>query len=306
MSENMTFYKHNKRPSFKSQVVKMVMSFNNFKSRIPKAFEENKFSHRPAPLPHSLSEKYDVKISQKNDRKTWTIQYKENPSDKVIFYLHGGAYISNVFPQHWDFIEALLAKQNLTIILPDYPLAPTHTYQETYRFIQEIYEELLGKYDASNILLMGDSAGAGLALGFVQKLRNENQVQPQQIILLAPWLDLTMSNPDITAVVKKDKMLSVEGLKMAGKAYAGDEDLKKYQLSPLYGDFEGLPKISIFIGTHDLFIADSRKLQQLLSEKGIPHAYYEYPKMPHVWMVITSLPEAKDAIHKIAELSSKI
>lgn len=302
MSENMTFYKHNKRPSFKSQLVQTIMWWKNFKSRIPKSFAENKFLHRPARLPESLKEKYDVHISQKNERKIWTIQYKENPSDTIIFYLHGGAYVSNVFPQHWDVMEAFLAKQNLRIILPDYPLAPTHTYQETYRFVQEIYEELLEKHKASNIVFMGDSAGAGLALGLAQKLRNEKKTQPQQIILLAPWLDLTMSNPDITPVVKKDKMLSIEGLMMAGKAYAGDEDLKNYQLSPIYGDLNGLPKVSIFIGTHDLFIADCRKFQQFLSEQGIEHAYYEYPKMPHVWMAVTSLPEAKDAINRVLEL----
>lgn len=125
---------------------------------------------------------------------------------------------------------------------------------------------------------MGNSAGSGIALGFAQKLRNENKPLPSQIILNSPWLDITMSNPNITETDKKDKRQSIKGLKMAGQAYAAGLDARDYRVSPLYGDFSGLGKISLFIGTHDLFLADSRKLKQKMKEQNIPINYFEYPK----------------------------
>jgi acetyl esterase/lipase len=73
-----------------------------------------------------------------------------------------------------------------------------------------------------------------------------------------------MTNPDILAVDKYDKLLCIKGLQLAGEAYADKLDLKDYRVSPIYGDLNQLPKISIFIGTHDLFIADSRKLKSKL------------------------------------------
>src|SRR5690606_3466899 len=115
------------------------------------------------------------------------------------------------------------------------------------------------------IVFMGNSAGGGLALGFAQKLRNENRTQPQpsQLILISPWLDITLSNPDIRMVDKKDKLLSIKGLRMAAKAYASSVDGNDFRVSPIYGDFSGLGKISLFIGTNDLFVADARKFKGL-------------------------------------------
>jgi acetyl esterase/lipase len=149
---------------------------------------------------------------------------------------------------------------------------------------------------------MGDSAGGGLALGFAQKIRNEKLKQPEQIILFSPWLDLSMSNPEIVKFDKFDKILSIEGLKIAGKKYADAMSLTDFRVSPIYGDFSNLGMISIFTGTSDVLIADARKLKQLLEIQNINFNYFEYSGMFHDWVVVTSLSETKDVLSRINEL----
>ena len=149
---------------------------------------------------------------------------------------------------------------------------------------------------------MGESAGGGLALGFSMFLRNENKNQPSQLILLAPWLDVSMNNPDILAVDKKDKILGIKGLQMAGIGYAGQTKLDNYKVSPIYGGLADLPQISIFVGTHDLLLADARKLKENADKSGVSINYFEYPKMFHVWILLNKLKEAQVATSQIISL----
>jgi acetyl esterase/lipase len=151
---------------------------------------------------------------------------------------------------------------------------------------------------------MGDSSGGGLALAFAQLLRNDSVAQPGQIILLSPWLDIGLTNPAIRDVDPSDNFLGVDGLKMAGEAYAGGVRPDYYLLSPVYGPLNGLAGISVFIGSREILVADTRKLKSLAEEKGIALNYYEYPEMFHAWMLF-NLPESKKARLEILELIRK-
>lgn len=149
---------------------------------------------------------------------------------------------------------------------------------------------------------MGDSAGGGLALGFVQKLRNENKEQPSDVILFSPWLDLSMSNPELKILDKNDKILSIEGLKSAGQKYAANLNLKDFRVSPLYGNFKGLCKTSIFTSTNDLLYADAKACKKLLNEQNIIFNFFEYPKVFHTWIIFTQLRESIHAINQVIQL----
>jgi epsilon-lactone hydrolase len=145
---------------------------------------------------------------------------------------------------------------------------------------------------------MGDSSGGGFALALAQKMREENNDKANQIILLSPWLDITLKNTNISALDSEDPVLGISGLQRAGKAYAGDSDPNNYLLSPINGQVEGLGKISIFIGTKDILEADTRRFKSITKEKGININYYEYKDMIHVWPLF-DLPESKKAIEQI-------
>jgi acetyl esterase/lipase len=146
---------------------------------------------------------------------------------------------------------------------------------------------------------MGDSAGGGIALGFAQKIKNEEVKQPVEIILFSPWLDVSMSNPDLIKFEKDDKILNVNALKMAGQNYAGSLEVSDYRVSPLFGHFNDLPRVTIFTGTKDLLITDARRCIQLCEEEGIPFNYFEYRDMFHDWVIIPWLKESQDVMDKV-------
>ena len=299
---NIIEYEHNESPSFQSKLIQATMGLFGMKNKIEKKMISNNFVKNPATPPKSMKKNFNVLEVEQNGRKVWTISPKEDKADVIILYLHGGAYMGNLSKQHWDLIEQLVTKTNTTMIVPDYPLVPKSNCTETYDFIGILYAKLLIDYPTKRIILVGDSAGGGLALGFAQQLRNQNRKQPNQLIILSPWLDVTMNNPGLNLIDKGDKMLSIRGLKSAGQKYAGNLDLKDYKVSPIYGDLTGLCKMSIFTGTYDILNADAQKCRQLLKDQQIKHNYFEYPKMFHDWVIITSLKESQDVITKVARL----
>jgi acetyl esterase/lipase len=295
-------YKHSNSQSFQSKLIQTAMGLFGVKRKTERKMLTNGFLKEPAKIPKSLLTKFKIQEAEQNPRKVWTISPIDSKSDLIILYFHGGAYMSNLLKEHWSLIKELVSKTGSTIIVPDYPLAPEAGCKEVYDFIEGLFTRLVTDYPAKRIVLMGDSAGGGLALGLTQTLRNQNKKQPDQIIIFSPWLDVTMCNPDLERLYKKDNLLSIAGLKSAGKKYAANLDLKDFRVSPLYGDLTGLCRISVFTGTKDILNADSQKLKQLMKDQNINFNYFEYPDMFHDWVIITSLKESQDVINKVDKL----
>lgn len=295
-------YVHANKPSFKSKNLKFLMKLMGMKNALEKNLTKGKIKNEAAPISKSLAKKCTIEEQIIEGRKVWTISPKTKKSDKVIFFFHGGAYVFNIYPQHWDLIEKLIENTGATFVVHDYPLVPQHTHKEAFAHTAGVYNWLLKKFPNKKISFMGDSAGGGLALAFAQTLSEEGKVLPVQLILSAPWLDASLTNPDIAAIDKNDPMLGVAGLQMAAKTYASDKPVTDYRISPINGDFKNLPKISFFAGTHDIFCADTRKLHTLLTKEQIPHNYYEYPKMFHNWCIMVNMPESKSVIQQMTKL----
>jgi len=148
---------------------------------------------------------------------------------------------------------------------------------------------------------MGDSSGGGMSLALAQLLKIKNLPQPGNIILISPALDMSFSNPEIHEVEKLDPVSAVPALIDIIKWYGGEKGSKYYLVSPIYGNFEGLGKISLFIGTHDILYPDAKKFKMLADEKGLKFGYYEYPSMIHVWPLFF-FPESKKATKEIIEI----
>ncbi|WP_323756125.1 alpha/beta hydrolase [Roseivirga sp.] len=302
MIDSSQIYIHSEKVSFKSQFIQKAAAIFGAKNIIENKIRKNNVDQKPAKLSKSIKKNLDVTETTKKRRQTWTLKPRNKASEKVILYLHGGAYYWNISKYNWSFAETLMKETNATIVMPDYPLAPDATCDQVYEFVGEIYEELIARHSPENIILMGESAGGGLALGYSMFLREEKKHQPSQLILLAPWLDVSMSNPGILAVDEKDKILGIKGLQMAGIGYAGQTKLDNYKVSPIYGDLADLPQLSIFVGTHDLLLADARKLKENAETSGVSINYFEYPKMFHVWILLNKLKEAQVATAQIISL----
>jgi len=155
-------------------------------------------------------------------------------------------------------------------------------------------------HGGASVTLMGDSSGGGISLALAQRLREDGHEQPGHIVLLSPWLDATLSNPEISEFDKIDPFLGTDGLKYGGAAYARDVDPKSYLVSPVYGSLRGLAPISLFIGTRDILFPDCRKLREQARTEGVEINYREYEGMVHDWMLV-AMPEGKQAVREIVE-----
>jgi acetyl esterase/lipase len=295
-------YIHDQPESLLSRIVKRVLALTGAKARIEKAMISGKIDQRPAPVPRSLAARAAVSSADLLGRPVWHLAPKEHPAGPVVLFLHGGAYVYNISRTHWAFLQSLLGRTSASFVVPDYPLAPAADAREAIAFLDTLYARLLAETDAAHVILMGDSAGGGLALAFAQHLRDEGRPLPRQIILLSPWLDITMTDPAIAAIEAHDRLLSARGLQLAGAAYAGTLAHDDYRVSPLHGDLHGLPPIALFTGTHDLLHADAIAFASRMEQAGLPLNHFVYPAMIHDWVLVTQLKEAGHAIGQIAAL----
>jgi acetyl esterase/lipase len=250
--------------------------------------------------PQVMYKRFAIDKRKASGHNVFTLSRTASAGQYHILFLHGGAYVKTFYKQHWQFLGRLAGELDCSVTAPDYPLPPKHTYKDAFAMILPIYKELASRVNPENLTVMGDSAGGGMGLALAQKLREENIPQPGNIILLSPWLDITLTNPDIAEADRKDPMLSVRGLIEAGKMYAGDGDPSDYLISPINCSLSGLGRITVFIGTHDLLIADCRRLRANAEAEGVDIDYYEYEDMMHAW-VLLSFPESTQAMKQIAE-----
>lgn len=231
----------------------------------------------------------------------WTIAPYENAGSKQIIYLHGGGFINSFASQHWNFMCRLVDALGCTVTAPNYPHAPKYYVNDVFDFLLPLYEEIAGVAGSANVTVMGDSSGGGISLALAQLLRERGHAQPRNIILLSPWLDPSVSNPELAIYDKVDPFLGMQGLKYAGSIYARDVDPTNYLVSPVYGSLKDLAPISLFIGTRDMLLPDCRKLRERADAEGVKVNYREYEAMLHDWMLI-SLPESKQALKEIVEI----
>ena len=225
----------------------------------------------------------------------------ENESDKLVIYLHGGAYIDDFLPFHWAMLEKIASKTNATFILPDYPLAPFSDFRECYDKMTVFYKKILEYYPDKDIIFMGDSAGGGLALGLTMYFNELGLRLPDRHIVLSPWVDLIMDNPEIKEYLDVDPFLKLEDLKVDAEYWANGTDLKDYRLSPLYGDVSMFKDVALFTGTHEFFYPDIIRFSHKLDEANINNRVLVGEGLNHVYPIIPS-PEGEIAINIIGDL----
>ncbi|MGK4114869.1 alpha/beta hydrolase [Lysinibacillus capsici] len=247
----------------------------------------------------------DLKEQTFEDMQVFILNDQKSSSQMVILYIHGGAWTNQPLNLHWLFMDKMAQALNAKVIAPIYPKVPHFSYQDTYPKMLSLYKEILASIESSNQLtIIGDSAGGNIALGLIQLLKRDGLPQPQDIILLSACVDMSLENPLIQEYEENDPMLASEGMEVITKIWAADKALKDPIISPIYGDFQGVGKITHFIGSHESLYPDAIQFDEKLTEQGVAINTFVYPKMNHVFVVMP-IPEAVDAQQKIINILSK-
>ena len=218
--------------------------------------------------------------------------------ERLVIYLHGGIYVNEIKLPHISFCDKLAKKVNACVFAPIYPLAPNHSYEETYEIVENLYSHLLAMNKP--IIIMGDSAGGGLSAAFAEYLAVNDLPQPENLILISPWLDVSMSgNYD---EVEFDPMLGVDGLREMGETWAAELDSKDYKVSPLFGEVDKLPKTTLFVGTHEIFYPDVVEFYNKLKDNGVDVELNVGEKMTHVYAIYPFVLESNEAFKHIVKI----
>ncbi len=169
--------------------------------------------------------------------------------DRCVLYFHGGAYTIGSAELLQDFTWRIGAAARACVLYFDYRLAPEHPFPAALEDAVTIYRTLVQEFDPRRIAFVGDSAGGGLALATLYKLRDEGLALPAAVVAVSPWTDLALTGPSLKLNAAVDPMLNVAILPALAKAYLGGADPRNHYASPLYGDASGLPPTLIHVGS---------------------------------------------------------
>jgi acetyl esterase/lipase len=236
-------------------------------------------------------------------RPLFMLSPRDRVASLVVLYLHGGAYVYEIGDGQWAMLGKILRRANAECAVPLYPLAPEHHCTEALACALEAYRAVRAAAGVKPVVVLGDSAGGGLALALDRAVRSQGELQPDGLVLISPWLDVTCADPWQEASAHVDPLLALPGLREAGRMYAGELSPADPRVSPLFGELAGLPPTLVVTGTHDLLNADARRLQALANSSSLTTS--EYAGALHLFPK-TSIPEAKRAVLEIASFFERV
>jgi acetyl esterase/lipase len=215
-----------------------------------------------------------------------------------VVYMHGGAYLFQITPHHWGIIAEMAERLNARITVPIYPLAPEVKVERTFRKMMNFYGRVLKETPADEVVFMGDSAGAHMAVVLSMLAAQQGMAVPASQVLISPGLDMSLANPKLRELEKIDPWLAIDGGLEALRLCAPGMDMSDWRISPIYGDLSVLPKTLILTGSLDLLSADAAIFAGKAREAGVEMEFVLEEGMMHVWPLI-DMPEARHARNRI-------
>lgn len=220
----------------------------------------------------------------------------------LILYLHGGGYVYGSLASHRGLVGEIARATACEVMQLDYRLAPEYPFPSALEDAASAVKELYGSGVApERLVLMGDSAGAGLVLATLLALRDTGWPMPGRAVCVSPWTDLTCSGESYRTRSALDPMIDRKLASKLAALYAGTARLDDPRLSPLFADLTGLPPILVQVGAREVLYSDAFEFAARAQAAGSPVTLEEWPEMIHVWhLYFPRLKAARGAIARIA------
>lgn len=247
-------------------------------------FQHNLAKNRAArlaePGPKSYA-KIDASRRDIDGRPVWTFEPKDRAPSAHILYWHGGGYVYPATEAHLGFLVEMAHRYGWRITAPFYPLAPEKDARHVTAWALDFYRNYAAEMNGHAFLMGGDSAGGGLAAATAMAARDAGLTLPSGLLLICPWLNADPAHPDQAGIEKRDAILTLGGIREAGLLYANDLQVTDPLVSPIHGDWSGLPPILAFGGGDDILVTDARALKAKLPSVD----YIERQGMIHDWPI---------------------
>ena len=240
-----------------------------------------------------------VNRSQSTDMFAWNFQPRL-PSAKTVIAIHGGGYVDDPSVFHWLTYAAMAATTKAVVVVPMYDLVPQGgTALSEVPQIADFLAEYVSRFGPENVSVFGDSAGGGLALAATQELVKRGETTPGRMVLISPWLDITLSDPAIQLIQDPIASPVVTDLQVAGQRWIQGLQNTDPWGSPLYGLLQGLPPTTVFSGSLDVMAPDVLRLRQLAMQTDAEIDFRLRGEQFHAWPISSPLPDAVAAMREI-------
>jgi monoterpene epsilon-lactone hydrolase len=219
-------------------------------------------------------------------------------ASRVLFYLHGGGYSVGSIDSHRELVSRLCVATGATGIAIDYRLAPEHPFPAQLDDALAAYRFLRTRFDASRIVVAGESAGGGLTLSLLVALRDAGEPLPAAAVVISPWVDLEASSGSVHANARYD-YISRKVLLVYAARFVRAHEMRHPLAAPLYADLAGLPPLLIQAGGAEALVDDAHRIAARATSAGVDVTLEIEPDMIHAWhMFATFLPPAKKAVER--------
>lgn len=222
--------------------------------------------------------------------------------NRHVLYLHGGGYVSGapIYYRHFTWRVADAAKAHVWVL--EYRLAPETPFPAAVKDAVAGYNWLANEPAVRELFVMGDSAGGGLVLCLLLRLRDAGIPLPCAAVSMSPWTDLALTGASLTENAASDPMLNAYDLPSLVRLYLAGADPQNPYASPLYGDMSGLPPVLIQVGSDEILRDDAVRMAEKLKQHNAQSRLEIWPRMPHVFQLfVPMLPEAHRAIAHIGQ-----
>jgi acetyl esterase/lipase len=205
-------------------------------------------------------------------------------SGRALLWLHGGAFVLGSATSYRPFAARLARACGCDVIVPDYALAPEHTFPAAHDDALAALDALEGLgYAMEQVAIGGDSCGANLALAAVQARLARGAAPPAALWLISPYLDLTHAGDSIAERAARDPFIDPAGMPETARTYLGPADADDPRASPLFGSVAGLPRALIQIGSDEVLFDDAARLRDRIEAAEGCAVFQEWAGMIHVW-----------------------
>lgn len=216
----------------------------------------------------------------------WWCRAPDATPGSAILYFHGGAYVVGSAEAYRNFVGQIAARAKADAFIPDYRLAPEQPFPAAVDDGDAAYRGLAAA-GMSNIAILGDSAGGGLALVVATRMiagaRAGSVPAPVAVAVISPWTDLALTGDSMTTRAKHDPLLSREMLERARTAYLGETNPRNPTASPLYGDFAGFPPAMLHVGEDEILLDDARRMADSIVAARATAELHIWQGMVHVF-----------------------
>lgn len=235
----------------------------------------------------------------------WIIPEK-NIEGKMLLYIHGGGFISGSCKTHRMHVAKFALGSQLKSLVFDYRLAPEHPFPAAVEDCVAVYQGLLEKgYKPEDIVVGGESAGGTLTLSLLLALKERKIVLPKAAFSISPVTDLRCRAASFQYNAGKD-IAPMGSWDLWTKLYIADNEPTLPLLSPLMGDYRGIPPLFICAGTYEIHLEDCLNVAQKAREQGVEVTLSKWDKMIHAFPILSPLfPEAKKAMTEICEFARR-